>query len=115
MERCLSNGLHRRPWLGFPYPEEAGRAPGWAAGVVREGKEEKPAPTEAGGCILPAGREGNMAILVQWLQPRAGKHGCGLEERSFFCPISDHHQLRRGVHTRPSKKGCAYGIYKARS
>jgi hypothetical protein len=63
-EGGLSNGLHRRPWLGVPYPEEAGRALMWAAGVAREGKEEKPAPTEAVVCILTAGREGTMAILA---------------------------------------------------
>ena len=64
MERCLSNGLHRRPWLGFPYPEEAGPAPVEAAAIVREGTEEKPAPPEALGCILTAGREGTMAKLA---------------------------------------------------
>jgi hypothetical protein len=47
----------------FTYPEEAGLAPLWAAGVAREGKDEKTAPTEAVGCILPAGREGKMEIL----------------------------------------------------
>ena len=56
--------MYRRPWLGVPYPEEAGRALMWAAGVTREGNEEKPAPTEAVVCILTAGREGTMAILA---------------------------------------------------
>jgi 5-methyltetrahydropteroyltriglutamate--homocysteine methyltransferase len=49
--------------LGFPYPEEAGLAPLWAAGVAREGKDEKTAPTVVVGCILTAGREGKMEIL----------------------------------------------------
>ena len=63
-EGGLSNGVHRRLWLGVPSPEEAGSAPGWAAGVVREGKGEKPPPPEARGCILTAGREGTMATLA---------------------------------------------------
>jgi hypothetical protein len=54
-----------RPRLGFPYPEEAGLAPLGAAGVAPEGKDEKTAPTEAVGCILPAGREDNMDILAK--------------------------------------------------
>jgi catechol 2,3-dioxygenase-like lactoylglutathione lyase family enzyme len=52
-----------RTLLGFPYPEEAGLAPLWAAGVAREGKDEKTTPTEAVLCILTAGREGKMEIL----------------------------------------------------
>jgi hypothetical protein len=63
--RCLRHCVNMRPRLGFPYPEEAGLAPLWAAGVAPEGKDEKTAPTEAVGCILPAGREGNMEILVK--------------------------------------------------
>jgi hypothetical protein len=54
-----------RPLLGFPYPEEAGLAPLWAAGVAREGKDEETAPTEAVGCIMTAGREGKMEILAK--------------------------------------------------
>jgi hypothetical protein len=52
-----------RRLLGFPYPEEAGLAPLWAAGVAPEGKDEEMAPTEAVGCILTAGREGKLEIL----------------------------------------------------
>jgi hypothetical protein len=52
-----------RTLLGFPYPEEAGLAPLWAAGVAREGKDEKTTPTEAVLCILTAGREAKMEIL----------------------------------------------------
>ena len=63
MERCLSNGVNMRPRQGCPYPEEAGLAPLWAAGVAPEGKDEKTAPTEVVGCILPAGREGKIEIL----------------------------------------------------
>jgi hypothetical protein len=63
-ERCLSNGVNMRPRLGFPYPEEAGLAPLWAAGVAPEGKDEKTAPTEAVGCILPDGRNGGGAQIL---------------------------------------------------
>ena len=49
--------------LGFPYPEEAGLAPLWAAGLARGGKDEKTAPMEAVGCILAAGRADKMGIL----------------------------------------------------
>ena len=49
----------------FPYPEEAGLAPSWAAGVVRDGKDETMVPTEAGGCILPGGSEGKIEILAE--------------------------------------------------
>ena len=56
-----------RQFLVFPYPEEAGLAPSGAAGVARDGKDEKTAPTEAVGCILTDGREGKMGILVQLL------------------------------------------------
>jgi len=35
----------------------------WAAGVAREGKDEKTAATEAVGCMLTAGREGTVEIL----------------------------------------------------
>ena len=56
--------MKMRQFLVFPYPEEAGLAPSWAAGVVRDGKDEKTVPTEAVGCILPGGREGKMEILV---------------------------------------------------
>jgi hypothetical protein len=52
-----------RTLLGFPYPEVAGLAPLWAAGVAREGKDEKTTPTVAVLCILTAGREGKMEIL----------------------------------------------------
>ena len=55
MERCLSNGVNMRPRLGFPYPEEAGLAPLWAAGVAPEGKDEKNGPN-GGGWVYTAGR-----------------------------------------------------------
>jgi hypothetical protein len=54
-----------RTLLGFPYPGEVGLAPLWAAGVAREGKDEKTTPTEAVLCILTAGREAKMEILGQ--------------------------------------------------
>jgi hypothetical protein len=54
-----------RQFLGFPYPEEAGLAPSWPAGVARDGKDEKTAPTEAMGSILAGGREGEMEILAR--------------------------------------------------
>ena len=57
--------MKMRPFLGFPYPEEAGLAPLWASGVAWDGKDEKTAPTEAVGCILTAGREGKMEMLVE--------------------------------------------------
>jgi hypothetical protein len=60
-----------RQFLVFPYPEEAGLAPSGAARVARDGKDEKTAPTEAVGCILTAGREGKMGILVQLLDHSA--------------------------------------------
>jgi prolyl oligopeptidase len=52
-----------RQFLVFPYPEEAGLALSWAAGVVRDGKDEKMVPTEAVGCMLVGGWEGKMEIL----------------------------------------------------
>jgi hypothetical protein len=56
-----------RQFLVFPYPEEAGLVPSWAARVARDGKDEKTAPTEAVGCILTASREQNMGILIELL------------------------------------------------
>ncbi len=55
--------MKKRQFLVFPYPEEAGLAPSWASGVVRDGKDEKMVPTEAFGCILVGVREGKMEIL----------------------------------------------------
>jgi hypothetical protein len=46
-----------RPGLGFPYPEEAGLAPLWAAGVAPEGKDEKTAQRRRLGIYCrPAGK-----------------------------------------------------------
>ncbi len=56
--------MKKRQFLVFPYPEEAGLAPSWAAGVVRDGKDERMVPTEAVGCTVPGGWEGKMEILV---------------------------------------------------
>jgi hypothetical protein len=49
---------------GCPVPGRGRRTSLWATGVAREGKDEKTGPTEAAGCILAAGREGTMDILV---------------------------------------------------
>ena len=57
--------MKMRQFLVFPYPEEVGLAPSWAAGVVRDGKDEKMVPTEAVGCMLAGGREGKMEILAK--------------------------------------------------
>ena len=56
--------MNMRPRLGFPYPEEAGLALLWTAGVAPEGKNEKTALTETVGCILPAGRDGGGAQIL---------------------------------------------------
>jgi len=53
-----------KQFLVFPYPEEAGLAPSWPAGVARGGKDEKTVPTEATGSMLAGGREGKMEILA---------------------------------------------------
>jgi len=43
-------------FLVFPYLEPAGRAPAWAARIVRDGNEKK-VPTEAFGvCSLASGK-----------------------------------------------------------
>ena len=68
MGRCLRNRLEMRQFPVFAYPEEGGLAPSWPAGVAREGKDEKTAPTEAVGCMLAGGREGKMEILVDLLK-----------------------------------------------
>jgi hypothetical protein len=44
--------------------KEAGLAPSWAAGIVRDGNDEKIVPTEAVGSMLAGGWEGKMKILV---------------------------------------------------
>ncbi len=54
--------MKMRQFLVFPHPEEVGLAPSWAAGVVGDGKDEKVVPTEAVGCMLAGGREGQMEI-----------------------------------------------------
>jgi hypothetical protein len=69
-----------RQFLVFPYPEEAGLAPSGAAGVARDGKDEKTAPMEAVGCILTAAREGKMGILVQLLDHSAEGEGKAASE-----------------------------------
>ena len=57
--------MKMRQLLVFPYPEEAGLAPSWAAGIVRDGKDEKTVPTEAVGRMLARGQEGRMEIVDQ--------------------------------------------------
>jgi hypothetical protein len=56
--------MKMRQFLVFPYPEEAGLAPSWAAGIVRDGNDEKIVPTEAVESMLAGGWEGKMEILV---------------------------------------------------
>ena len=46
-------------------PEEADLAPSWAAGVVRDGKDENTVPTEEVGRMLAGGQEGKMEILAE--------------------------------------------------
>ena len=55
--------MKKRQFLVFPYPEEAGLVPSCASAVVQDGRDEKMAPTEAVGYILPGGWEGKMEIL----------------------------------------------------
>lgn len=56
--------LEMKPFLVFPYPEEAGLAHSWAAGVARDGKDKKTAPTEAVGCTIDGGQEAKTEILA---------------------------------------------------
>ncbi len=46
--------MKMRQFLVYPYPQEVGLAPSWAAGVIRDEKNEKMVPTEAVGCMLAA-------------------------------------------------------------
>ena len=46
--------MKMRQFLVCPYPQEVGLAPSWAAGVVRDEKNEKMVPTEAVACMLAA-------------------------------------------------------------
>lgn len=57
--------MKMRQFAVFPYPEEAGLALSWAAGVVRDGKNEKMVLTEAVKCMLAGGWERKMEILVK--------------------------------------------------
>ena len=57
--------MKMRQFLAFPYPEEVWLAPSRAAGVVRDGKDERTVLTEAVGCMLAGGRKGKMEILVE--------------------------------------------------
>jgi hypothetical protein len=50
-------------FLVFPFPEEAELAPSWAAGVARDGKDEKNGPTEAVGCTSDAGKWESWIIV----------------------------------------------------
>ena len=56
--------MKMRQSLVFPYREEAGLAPSWATGIVRDEYDEKMVPTEAVGSMLAGGWEGKMKILV---------------------------------------------------
>ena len=46
--------MKMRQFLVYPYPQEVGPAPSWAAGVIRDEKNERMVPTEAVGCMLAA-------------------------------------------------------------
>jgi hypothetical protein len=83
--------MKMRQFLVFPYPDEAGPTPWWAAGATRDGKDEKTVPTEAVGCILAGDREVKMEILVK---SPSRKYPFGQTEipqpswRSKGCPLS---------------------------
>ena len=54
-----------RQFLVYPYPQEVGLAPSWAAGVVRDEKNERMVPTEAVACMLAAQcRNGNPSLTL---------------------------------------------------
>ena len=57
--------MKMRQFLVYPYPEEVGLAPSWAAGVVRDEKNEKMVPTEAVGCMLAATGKANWKFRVR--------------------------------------------------
>ena len=57
--------MKMRQFLVFPNPEVAGLAPAWAAGGVRDGKDEQMVPTEAIGYKLAGDSEVKMEILAK--------------------------------------------------
>ena len=46
--------MKMRQFLVYPYPQEVGLAPSWAAGLIRHEKNERMVPTEAVECMLAA-------------------------------------------------------------
>ena len=44
--------MKMRQFLVCPYPQEVGLVPSWAAGVVRDEKNDKMVPAEAVACML---------------------------------------------------------------
>ena len=70
------NRMKMRQFLVFPYPEEVGLAPSWAAGVVRDGKDEKMVPTEAVVFMLAGSREGKMEIPESKVNELGPKEDC---------------------------------------
>ena len=69
MERCPRDDLKRQQFLVFPDQEKTGLAPSCPAGVARDRKDEKTAPTEARGSILARSQESKMEILVEHIWP----------------------------------------------
>ena len=69
MERCLRHRLQMSQFPVFACPEEPELAPFWAAGVARDGRNERNAPTEAVGSIIASGQEAKTEFLVRRPQP----------------------------------------------